>query len=46
MDSARDAGILGLVVVVAICLTVFFLGFKHPTMAVVDFLTLGAAAVK
>ena len=46
MDSARDVGILGLVVVAAICLTVFFLGFKHPTMAVVDFLMPSAAAVR
>ena len=46
MDSARDVGILGLVVVAAICLTVFFLGFKHPTMAVVEFLTPSAAAVR
>jgi hypothetical protein len=46
MDSARDAGILGLIVVVAFCLTAFFLGFKHPTMALVDFLTPTAAAVR
>ena len=46
MDSARDVGILGLVVVAAICLAVFFLGFQHPTMAVVDFLTPSAAAVR
>jgi hypothetical protein len=46
MDSARDAGILGLVVVVALCLTVFLLGFKQPTTAVVDFLMPTAAAVR
>ena len=45
MDSARDAGILGLIVVLALCLTVFLMGFKHPTMAVVDFLMPGTAAV-
>ena len=46
MDRSRDAGILGLVVVVAICLTVFFLGFKHPTTALVDLLMPTAAAVR
>jgi hypothetical protein len=46
MDSARDAGILGLVVVVAICLTVFFLGFQHPTQSVVDFLMPTAVVVR
>jgi hypothetical protein len=46
MDRARDAGILGLVVVAALCLTVFLLGFKHPTTAVVDFLMPTTAAVR
>jgi hypothetical protein len=46
MDRARDAGIVGLVVVLAICLTVFFLGFTHPTTAVVDFLMPSTAAVR
>jgi hypothetical protein len=46
MDSARDVGILGLLVVAALCLTVFFLGFKYPTQAVVDFLMPTAAAVR
>lgn len=37
MDNARDAGIVALAFVVAVCLTVFFLGFGQPASAVVDF---------
>lgn len=37
MDSARDTGILALVLVVLACLTVYFLGIGQPTGTVIDF---------
>jgi len=38
MDNAYGAGIVALMVVIASCLTVFFLKVAEPTSAVVDFL--------
>ena len=38
MDGIRDAGILALALVVAVCLAVHFLGVAHPARAVVDFM--------
>jgi hypothetical protein len=46
MDSARDAGILALVVVVVLCLSVFLLRAEQPTTTLVDFLMPSTAAVR
>jgi hypothetical protein len=38
MDDSRGAGIVALLVVIAICVTVFYLQVGEPTATVVEFL--------
>jgi hypothetical protein len=38
MDDSRGAGIVALLVVIAVCATVFYLKIAEPTGSMVDFL--------